>query len=214
MKTLENIITDVKTAIDEIALNDADFLSGQDNAEANTIIASKIAEAIDYVHRYANIGLMRGDVFVTAPCTSISEGVASVTLSSNHLLRFVRAYAPDWRYPVTEAYEPTDTEYAMVSDPYVGGNADHPMVTREQTSTGEPPSTGDLFNLYKTGGAASACNLTYIPVSVLSGGGYSIDSNMYQAVVYRIAGLVLTTYREEHAKVLIDMCHVLMGIGG
>lgn len=213
-KTIIDIQTDVKTAIDEIAPNDAEWVGEQDNTEANTIIDSKIEEAIDYVHLYANIGLMRGDVFVTVSCSETDNGVASVILSSRHLLRFVRAFAPDWRYPVTEAYEPTDAEYAMAKDAYVGGSANRPMVTRAQVFDGEPPSAGDLFKLYKTEDTAANCKLTYIPVSQLTGNGYAIDTNLYQAVIYRIAGLVMMTYGEERAKVLMDMSNTLMGIGG
>lgn len=204
-------------AIDEIAVNDAEFASGQDNVEADTIIDSKIEEAIDYVHRYANIGLMQGDVFITAPCSSIQAGVASVTIATDRIARFIKAQAVGWRYPVTEAYEATDDEYAIATDPYVGGSVNHPMVTMDQAS-------GSIkFQLYKTSTTtASECTVTYIPLTERQysesqdaepgDDEYAIDANLYQAVIYRIAGLVEMTYGEERAKVLLGMANTLIGV--
>lgn len=49
-KAVSAIIKDVRTAIDEIALNDADFAGDEDNQELDSIICSKIKEAVDFVH--------------------------------------------------------------------------------------------------------------------------------------------------------------------
>ena len=215
--TIKLIREAVKVAIDEIAANDAEFASGQDNAEADTIIDSKIEEAIDYVHRLANIGLMQGDVFLTVPTGQPNAGVASVTIATDRIARFVKAEAVGWKYPVTIAYEATDDEYAIATDPYVGGSVNHPMVTMSQ-------SAGSIvFTIYKTSSTASGSGtITYIPLAERieseadnaqpEDDSYYIDANMYQAVIYRIAGLVEMTYGEERAKVLLEMANTLIGV--
>lgn len=59
--TLTEIYTAVRTAIDEIALNDAEFEGEEDNTEMKTIIRSKIEESADYVTANCDNSLLLGD---------------------------------------------------------------------------------------------------------------------------------------------------------
>ena len=63
-KPVEKIVADVRRCIDEIALNDADFISGQDNTEMDAIIRSKVIDALRYVHGNADWSLIDSDVVV------------------------------------------------------------------------------------------------------------------------------------------------------
>ena len=67
-----NIIERVKTTIDEIAANDAEWVETQDNTEMESIIVQKIPEAVDFVHRTAKYELLAGDVIRTAEGTADS----------------------------------------------------------------------------------------------------------------------------------------------
>lgn len=51
---VSDIVSEVKICIDEIGLNDAEFLGTQDNEEMDTIIKSKISEALRFVNGNAD----------------------------------------------------------------------------------------------------------------------------------------------------------------
>ena len=52
--SVSDIVSEVKICIDEIGLNDAEFLGTQDNEEMDTIIKSKISEALRFVNGNAD----------------------------------------------------------------------------------------------------------------------------------------------------------------
>ena len=63
-KPKDDILNDVKICIDEIGLNDAEFIGTQDNAEMDTIISSKIMDALRYVQGNADWSLLEPDLFI------------------------------------------------------------------------------------------------------------------------------------------------------
>ena len=62
---MSDIVSEVKICIDEIGLNDAEFLGTQDNEEMDTIIKSKISEALRFVNGNADWGLLEPNKIIT-----------------------------------------------------------------------------------------------------------------------------------------------------
>ena len=63
--SVSDIVSEVKICIDEIGLNDAEFLGTQDNEEMDTIIKSKISEALRFVNGNADWGLLEPNKIIT-----------------------------------------------------------------------------------------------------------------------------------------------------
>lgn len=158
---INDIYDDVRNAIDEIALNDADFIGSQDNSEMQDIISAKVEEAADYVHLNADIArmacdeveelsygsehvggaILSDDMVLTIPLTyQPQEG----TPYSHNPLRLISAMAIEvtegtvaqyaWPWPVTEFIHETSPYYAAVRDKYTGANADKPAVVITNTA--------------------------------------------------------------------------------
>ncbi len=178
---LTTIYDDVRTAIDEIALNDATFISDQDNDEMQTIIRQKVLQAADHVHLNADLSRFYGDEFVMLACPdpSRTEGarvysyvdsslVGHIVINSNHqdvtdnqrhnLLRLVHAmvYTPQgterWSYPVNAVIQDHENEYAELRDPYFGASTERPAVALHR-SFSVPLLSYDELELHKFGSA-------------------------------------------------------------
>ena len=131
---VEDLIHAVRTAIDEIGVNDAEFAQGQDSQEMDYLIESKLEESIDFVHAGAAIELLRMDALSSVTQEDEADwdnGVVTVNLETtghSGFLRLVQAFSAGWSYPVTEALIPSDPRFAIARNPYVGGTHERPAV--------------------------------------------------------------------------------------
>lgn len=235
--TLTEIYTAVRTAIDEIALNDASFLSGQDNTEMETIIRQKACEAADCVHMTADLSRFYGDVLTTLTCpdsnrpgctSAGSDLVAHITLNGGidsqyekNMLRFAHAMvytsqgADRWSYPVTDlTYDHAD-EYAEIRDPYAGATVDRPAVALRHVRKTNSDSTE--LELWKLGSSSDIAAVRLIERAKITGSGgteaIGIDKNLYDAFILQLAALTLATYNEEgRADTLFQLSNREMGI--
>lgn len=89
--SVSDIVSEVKICIDEIGLNDAEFLGTQDNEEMDTIIKSKISEALRFVNGNADWGLLE-------PNKIITDGTLCV--GGNPTVRVVSNQGMEGAYPV------------------------------------------------------------------------------------------------------------------
>ena len=81
--SVSDIVSEVKICIDEIGLNDAEFLGTQDNEEMDTIIKSKISEALRFVNGNADWSLLEPNKIITDG-TIEEDLVAHVSLPENY----------------------------------------------------------------------------------------------------------------------------------
>ena len=125
-KYLSDIITDVRTTIDDIAANDAEFADEQDFSELGTIVRSKLCEAVDYVHGAANMERMKGDAAVIKDGTADSSG--DVEIEVEDMLRFCYAKVSQWKKSVTEYVLYGSTEHIAAMDEYAGASIYRPAV--------------------------------------------------------------------------------------
>ena len=217
-----DIIAQVKTAIDEIAANDAEWVAVQDNSEMDTIIAQKIPEAVDFVHRTAKYELLAGDVVKTAKGTA--DSTRPVIIISGGILRFISALCDSWPWEVTKVYTKDEDEYASSLDKWCGASVDRPAVLMQSPTkfmfveayAGDDISMDYIEKAAKktpgdetdgdTSGTVAGASET------VTGDYYEIDGFMVTAVIYYIAGLVCMTYNEERADTMFGQAMAWMGV--
>ena len=201
-KSVSDIVAAVKVCIDEIGLNDAEFQGEQDNAEMDTIIKSKIGEALRFVLGNADWGLLEPDTVLTS-ATVGSDLVGRVTLPDN-FLRVCYARFASWPLYLSDPIYWDDREYATLSDPYATGTWERPKLAMVL----HPSRTLELYKAKDTSDTAEVGIVT----DQTGEESVSISSRLYPALIYYISGLTLLTYRDEHADSLFNQAMVLMGI--
>ena len=206
-ESVTTIVDDVKKCIDDIGVNDADFIAGADNADMATIIESKIGDALRFVNLHADVGYLEPTV-VTANGSdlAVANGVVDYILPKD-FLRMVYAKLSDWLFAVTEPIYYTEKEYAALKNPITTGYPDNPKVA----------ITADKhLELYTTKSSEVSLTFGYIgeTVQISEGeniGEWPIPNKLYRAVIYYIAGLTLLTYKDAHADALLNMAITIMG---
>lgn len=199
-KSVDSIVADVKVCFDEIGLNDAEFLTGTDNAEMDTIIASKIGDALRFVGLHADVGYLEPTV-VSTDVTS-KDGMVDYKLPDD-FLRMIYARLSDWLFAVTEPIFYTEKEYATLKNPITTGYPDNPKVA----------ITADKhLELYTTKSSSPKLTLGYIGETVQDENEqWPIPNKLYRGVVYYTAGLTLLTYKDAHADALMNQAIEMIG---
>lgn len=206
-KTVEDIIKEVKICIDEIALNDADFLNDQDNQEMDTIIRSKIIDALRYVNGNADWSFL-------VPDETIGEGfigenlVGKVVLPDN-FMRLCYARFQSWSIFISEPIYWNDKEYATLSDQYATGTWERPKLAMVL----HPKRTLELYKAKDENDKIEVGFMIEPKIIKDESGDYiNIGDKLDSALIYYISGLTLLTYKDNHAEAMFNQAMVLMGI--
>ena len=199
-KSVGSIVADVKVCFDEIGLNDAEFLTGADNTEMDTIITSKIGDALRFVGLHADVGYLEPTVIEES--VTAENGMVDCKLPDD-FLRMIYARLSDWLFAVTEPIFYTEKEYATLKNPITTGYPDNPKVA----------ITADKhLELYTT--KSSDVNLTFGYIGEAKPNDdneWPIPDKLHRAIIYYIAGLTLLTYKDAHADALLNMAITIMG---
>lgn len=211
-KSVAVITSDVKVCLDEIGINDAEFLLDGDNRDMNEIIESKIPDAIRYVY------LNAGTLFVKPKINNAyfdvdNKGVAIKELP-NDFLRFSFAQLDDWSFAATEVILNTDKEYAALKNPITTGYPDNPKAAIVNKAEGQYDKRFlELYSSKKTSENVSGM-YGYIAAPSLTtqdgASGYVIEDNVYRAVVYQAAGLTLQAFKDAHADSMFNIALTMM----
>lgn len=212
--SVDTIVSDVQTCIDEIAKNDAEWLLGQDAEEMDGIIKSKICDAVRFVFLHADIGLLEL-TWNTEKTINVQEGsnVAIVKLPDN-VLRIVYARLKGWIRALSEPIIYTDKEYATLLNPITTGHPDNPKMAVNETATGKQL---EMYGVETSGDVEY--ELGYMPDPAEANGTgnnvgkkvYNIPEKVYRGVVYHTAGLTLLTYKDAHADALMNQAIEMIG---
>lgn len=216
MKTysVATITNDVRVCIDEIGVNESEFLLGSDSSDMDAIIASKIPEAIRFVYMNADIALLEPTVHAALVSKDFYGKMYRFRLERD-FLRFCYVTMAGWSNPVVAPILFGDKEYAALKNPITTGYPDNPKAALV-LGRGEKylelytcPTSGDL-----------SMELGYMPmpneeyeeredfehlISV-----YRIPEKVYKAIVYYVAGLTLLTFKDTHANSLINQTNQLI----
>lgn len=219
-KDVSAIIKDVRTAIDEIALNDADFTGVQDMEETDEIIRSKICEAADFVHGNASYDLINIKDAETVKSLTYSgeesttgkteeEGKVFLVYKPDDMLRFLSGTMSCWGEIILETTDAGTEDYVLAHDPKVGATPFRPAIAYG----------GTVFKFLRATSATDTATLKYIPVCDYDTKNaptdtVSINSRLYNAFIYQLAGLTLLTLGEQSADNMFNLAMTHMGING
>lgn len=208
MKTVDasTIVTDVEVAIDEIAMNDAEFDGVQDDSERATIIESKIQDALRYVYLNATADLLEPTKTVSTGTVATNK-VGKIDLPPDYV-RLVYAKFDSWSKSLGESdiINWNDPAYAMLKDEYTTGTPDRPKIAMVMSGSKK------YLELYKAAKDAGDNMYVGIMTDKPTGENYNIPDAVYRSVVYYIAGLLLLTYNDSRANMMFQEANALIGI--
>lgn len=209
-KLVSDIISDVRLAIDEVGVNDSEFLSETDEAQLDDLISGKLCEAVDWVHSSAALELMSGDAFTYASVPSTGSKDVDVT----DMIRFVQGKGYGWKNAVRELTEEGTAEYTIAFDEYVGASVDRPVVLLEFVM-------GKKMLKLLPMDAENPGSVVYVKRSEISipetelGDDeemVNVDSNLYSAMVNYLGGLVLMTLNDDRGENMVQVAKSMVGL--
>lgn len=211
---VSDIVSDVQRTIDEIALNDAEFVGGSDNAEMVEIIESKIVDAATYIVEHADTAYIEPEETITSGGNMVNvKGASDAVICSimqiplgKRLLRMQKAKCGSWPYYVTDAIRWDDKEYSKLRDKYTTGTYQRPKVGFVRGAN------NDILELYcpKDVNDTYEVSVSYRPE--VTDGQIDIPSGLRSSLVYYTAGLTLLTYGDQRADDMFNQAMVMMGI--
>lgn len=208
MKNVEvnNIISEVRVKLDEIQLNEsgmADFL--EDNTNLDLVIRSCIPTAYSFVCENADASMLEGtngNVTLTIRPNMIGE-----IILPDDFLRLINVRLTSWNSSFSKIITEDSSEYRMQSNKWLCGNPECPVVAVVHTAQGRK------LELYKASSDSDRLEaFTYIPIYDMKTESVDISERVYEAFIYYVAGLTLTTFREESANSMFEIAKGLLNI--
>lgn len=201
---LSVITGDVRVALDQNMQSDALAEIGDvDTLATDDIIRSKICEAVKRVHSEAPAHLLDGG-HNFGDAVYWNDGECGWVLLPEDFMRFVVFQMDDWERAVYYAGSVDDAEYRRQSSRFKGirGTAQRPLCF-----VGVRPE-GRILEFYSCKStSAKVSRAVYLPYPKVDDlGGIEICERCYDAVVYTIASLVLTTFGDaEKSSALSEL---------
>lgn len=206
-RSAEEIVHDVRVCMDEIGLNDSEFMEGSDNTALDTIIRSKIVEALRFVNGNADLELLSTDREMNGTVSGLpaTGGMVSVELPTN-FMRLCYARLDEWPMAMSDYVLFTDKEYAPLKDKYATGTWERPRLALARKSGKK------MLELYSSKGSESGYSIGILTEPAETDGGYEVKDKLSAAFVYYLTGLVLLTLKDEHADAMFNQALNIMGI--
>lgn len=216
IKTIDRIVEDVRVCMDQNRTSDALFADGdEESLKLDEVIKSKILEAVERVHSEAPYYLLEQGHNLVDDENSVYWGdqKSGWVLLPDDFLRLVVFEMSDWERPVYSVLTPDSPEYAKCRSRIKGirGTAQRPVC-----ALGVRPE-GKVLEFYSCKSEeATILRAVYIPYPAIEQEGsdqegVDISERCYQAVVYTISALTLTTCGEvEKAKTFLDMAKTIL----
>jgi hypothetical protein len=207
--TVQEIVTRVRAAIDELMQNDSQFL-GQSTDEANltSVIVDKIGYALQHLLEIAPLDKLDSDVYEELTPQELqtnfsidSELVGRVKLPKD-LLRIIEARLSSWSHfpiPVSD----TSQVYLMQQDKYARGSWDRPVNILTYIGADK------TLEMYCAKAANDTLNFVFIRKPDMSNidtdhmsAEVDVPAGLEASLIYQIAGLSMVAFREDVAASL------------
>lgn len=205
--TVQEIVTRVRAAIDELMDNDSQFLSqSTDEANLTRVIVDKIGYALQHILENAPADKLDSSIYsefnpteMAANFRITSDLVGIVTLPTG-LLRIVTAMLSSWsHFPIPEP--DTSQVYLMQQDTYARGSWDRPVNIL----------TAGKLEMYCAKEATDTLKFVYIkkPTTTFSPDSpltvVNCPAALEASLIYQIAGLSMVAFREDVAASLFQI---------
>lgn len=216
---IDRILQDVRVCLDQNETSDALFAEGdEETLHLDEVIRSKVLEAVRRVHMEAPYHLLeQGHNFgddETDEEVAITWGTGEMANTGyvylpRDFMRLVVFEMSDWERPVYVPISVDDPTYAKQRSRFAGirGTAQRPVC-----AIGVRPG-GRVLEFYSCKSEeATVQRAVYLPYPTIDeNDGVDISERCYEAVVYTIAGLTLTTSGEaEKANALFDLAKTVL----
>lgn len=218
--TVQEIVTRVRSAIDEISLDGSNFSQlTTDEQNLTRIIIDKIPYALQNVLEHAPLDKLDSDVLQTLTTAELQADFAidATTLVAtlklpDDLLRIIEARLSSWsHFPIPE--DTTSQVYLMQQDEYARGSWDRPV--NILTHQGQDRK----LEMYCAKTTSDTLVFTFIrkpdtdniDTSHLSED-VSVPSMLEAALVYQVAGMTMVAFREDIANSLFAIANRHLGI--
>lgn len=207
--TVQEIVTRVRAAIDELMENDSDFLrESTDEKNLTRVIVDKIGYALQHIIETAPMEKLDDSVFEEFTQSELSSNfsidaslVGHVKLPTD-LLRIIEARLSSWsHFPIPES--DTSQVYLMQQDTYARGSWDRPV--NILTYNGKQR----MLEMYCARTQDDTLNFVFIRKP--AAGSYSADdmtatvncpNGLQASLIYQVAGLSMVAFREDIAASL------------
>lgn len=201
---LDKIAKDVRIALDRNMVSEA-LLSREDvdTLSLEEIIQSKVCEAVKRVHGDAPVYLLDGGYNFGSSIYWADKESGWILLPDN-FMRFIVFEMSDWERPVFYPITIEDAEYKLQRSRFKGlrGTYQKPVCAISVRPEGR------VLEFYSCKSQnATVSRAVYLPYPIIDdNGGVEICEKCYEAVVYTIASLVLTTLGEnDKANIFNDL---------
>jgi hypothetical protein len=187
---VDELVRDVRIALDENALQNAYIQFDRDNLELDDVIKAKLPEAARDITEAASVDSLEPEVMAVGVSPIDGGGILSIP---DDFLRIVSLKMKGWNRSVTFiAEEGSDIEF-MQRNPYTRGTATKPICVFTKDADGKKAI--EYFGV-----ASEVDKALYMPIpAVVSEEGVDvlpISRLLRQAIVRRAAGLVLISRGE------------------
>ena len=207
--TVQEIVTRVRAAIDELMQNDSQFLrQSTDEANLTSVIVDKIGYALQHLLEIAPLDKLDSDVYEELTPQELqtnfsidSELVGRVKLPKD-LLRIIEARLSSWSHfpiPVSD----TSQVYLMQQDKYARGSWDRPVNILTYIGADK------TLEMYCAKTASDELNFVFIRKPDMSNidtdhmsAEVDVPAGLEASLIYQIAGLSMVAFREDVAASL------------
>ena len=204
--TIANIVEKVRVKLDEIGLNESEMMDAvSDNTNLDSVIKSCVNDAYRLVAMNADVSLLEG-VHGETLTLSIGEDLVGRVQLPSDFLRLVNARLSSWSSSYSKLISEDEALYRMQSNKWVCATPNCPVAAIVHRKTGK---VLELFKAAKSSDTLSV--LTYIPAYPGNDASVSLSDLTVEAFIYYVAGLTLTTFREEAANDFFKVAQSLLG---
>jgi len=205
-RAVSDIVTHVRSAIDELMVNDSNFLSqSTDEENLTNVIIDKIGYALQYVIENAPVEKLDSSVFETLTPAEITDRFDIDAMLVGHLrlpsdlLHIIEARLSSWSHfpiPLSDASQ----EALMQQDQYARGSWDRPVNILTYDGSER------VLLMYSAKDSTDTLRFTFIRKPALthytSADSVSVPDQLEASLIYQIAGMAMTAFREDVANSL------------
>ncbi len=207
---VKEIVTRVRSAIDELTANDSEFLNRtSDEKNLSAIIIDKIPYALTYITENApedkidSSMVTKWEADSHHPLPVVVAGKMVSVLMPTDLLRVMSARLSSWSLSPTPVKE-NSQEYLMQQDEYAHGSWDRPVSAMRYKGTDR------YLELYSAKSDDDTVEVSYIKKP--STGDTSseeteigVPTRLEGAFIYQVAALTMVAFREQVAQQLFTI---------
>lgn len=201
--TFADAISHVRNSIDELKINDSLFESDSDSQDLDTIIVSKLKEAIIQAYRTCSLTKIGGDCS-SAQAEDFSQGPSAkvVRIKVPGFLRLVGIKAKDSDVIVTDWYTPDSMTAKKQVSPWNRGTYERPIAVIGVSSADRELLYYSLKDDAQSDLSAKFDYVHYLsePDIVPENDYVDISEGCEMAILTILTALVLMVYKDPHAE--------------